>query len=170
MNQSESCTNWTESGFHSPTVSANRLAVPGKASREYQKACRAFKDKKWKEAEDHVRKAIAAYPEYAAAWVLLGQVLDGENKAADAQSACTQAMKVDAAYVPPYLCLAAFAAKQGDWNQVSVLSDRAMALDPVSNPFAFYFTALSEFHFAQLQPSGSKRSRRPAARFLASFA
>ena len=132
-------------------MSASRLAVPSKASGEYQKACGALKDRKWPVAEDHIRKAIAVYPTYAAAWVLLGQALDGEQKSSDAEQACTHAMSLDASYVPPYLCLAAFAVRQGDWDQVSVLSDRAMALDPVSNPFAFYFTALSQLHFQQLR-------------------
>jgi hypothetical protein len=150
MSQSESCTSWTESGFHSPTVSTSRLAVPSKASGEYQKACGAMKDHKWTEAEEHVRKAIAVYPAYAAAWVMLGQVLDGEQKPSDAHEACTHAMSLDASYVAPYLCLAAFAARQNDWDQVAVLSDRAMTLDPVSNPFAFYFTALTQLHFQQI--------------------
>ena len=47
MSQSESCNSWTEAGFHSPTVSASRLAVPSKASGEYQRACGALKDRKW---------------------------------------------------------------------------------------------------------------------------
>jgi hypothetical protein len=51
--------------------------------------------------------------------------------------------------VPPYLCLADFAAREGDWDQVSVLADRARPLDPGS-AFVFYFTAGSQFHFQQL--------------------
>jgi tetratricopeptide (TPR) repeat protein len=147
----ESCNTWTEAGFHSPTVSATRLMVPGKASGEYQKACGALKNKKLSEAEDHVRKALGVYPNYAAAWVMLGQILERREKRVDARAACSQAMRVDANYVPPYLCLADFAAKEGDWDQVSVLADRAQSLDPVSNPFTFYFTAYVEFHFLQIR-------------------
>jgi tetratricopeptide (TPR) repeat protein len=150
MYQSESCNTWTEAGFHSPTVSAARLMVPGKAASEYQKACGALKDKKFSEAEGHVRRALDVYPNYAAAWVLLGQILEKQNKRGDARAACSQAMRVDSSYVPPYLCLADFAASEGDWDQVSVLTDRAQKLDPVSDPFTFYFTAYTQFHFHQL--------------------
>jgi tetratricopeptide (TPR) repeat protein len=125
--------------------------VPGKASSEYQKACRALKTGKLSQAEEHMRKALADYPNYAAAWVVLGQILDGQQKRADALQACTQALSVDSGYVPPYLCLADFAAREGDWNQVSTLADRAQALDPVSNAFVLYFSAGAQFHLQQLR-------------------
>jgi len=86
MIDSESCNSWTESGVHSPTVSAKRLAVPNKATSEYQKACGAFKGKRFMDAEEHLRKAIEAYPDYPAAWVVLGQVLESENKSGLLQS------------------------------------------------------------------------------------
>jgi tetratricopeptide (TPR) repeat protein len=125
--------------------------VPGKASSEYQKACGALKDRKFEQAAEHAHKALDIYANYAAAWVLLGQILEGQQKRADARKACSQAMTVDSRYVAPYLCLADFAAKEGDWDQVSVLVDRARALDPVSNVFTFYFTAGAQFHFQQLR-------------------
>jgi hypothetical protein len=151
LSSSESCNSWTEAGFHSPTVSAARLLVPGKASGEYQKACGALKDRKLDQAEEHVRKALDTYADYAAAWVMLGQILEGKQKHAEARQACSQAMRIDSNYVPPYLCLADFAAREGDWDQVSVLADRAQTLDPVSNPFTFYFTAGVQLHFRQLR-------------------
>lgn len=145
----EACTTLTEEGFHSVSVSAARLMVPGKASSEYRRACGALKDRKLNQAEEHLRKALDVYPNYAAAWVLLGQILEAQQKHADARQACSQAIRVDAAYVPPYLCLADFAAREGDWDQVSVLADRARPLAPRS-AFVFYFTAGSQFHFQQL--------------------
>jgi tetratricopeptide (TPR) repeat protein len=133
--------------------------VPGKASSEYQKACGALKDKKLDAAEQHVRKALDVYPNYAAAWVVLGQILAREEKRVDARAACSQAMHVDANYVPPYICLADFAVHDGDWDQVSVLADRAQALDPVSNPFTFYFAAYVELHFRQIHQAEDNAER-----------
>lgn len=149
LSSAEACTTLTEEGFHSVSVSAARLMVPGKASSEYRRACGALKDRKLSQAEEHLRKALDVYPNYAAAWVLLGQILEAQQKHADARQACSQAIRVDAAYVPPYLCLADFAAREGDWDQVSVLADRARPLDPGS-ALVFYFTAGSQFHFQQL--------------------
>lgn len=147
---SEGCNSWTESGVRSPTVSVARLAVPGKANGEYQKGCGAYKDKHLEQAEKHLRKAIDIYPSYAAAWVVLGQVLDEQHKRDDAREACSQAVKIDPTYVAPYLCLADFSATEDDWKQVSNLSERALALDPAANPYSLYYTADAAFHLNDL--------------------
>lgn len=150
MIDSEECNSWTESGVRSPTVSVARLAVPGKASGEFQRGCGAYKDKRLEKAEQHLRKAIDLYPSYPAAWVVLGQVLDAQHKRDDAIEACSRATKIDPAYVAPYLCLAEFSATDADWNQVSSLSKRALALDPVNNPYSLYYTADAAFHLDDL--------------------
>jgi tetratricopeptide (TPR) repeat protein len=148
---SEGCNSWTESGVRSPTVSVARLAVPGKASGEYQKGCGAYKDKRLDQAEQHLRKAIEIYPSYPAAWVVLGQVLGDQHKRDDARQACSRAIKIDSTYVAPYLCLAQFSATENDWKQVSSLAEHAMALDPVRNPYSLYYTADAAFHLNDLE-------------------
>lgn len=147
---SEGCNSWTESGVHSPTVSVARLAVPGKATGEYQKGCGAYKDRHLDQAEQHLRKAIEIYPSYPAAWVVLGQVLNAEHKREDAKGACSEAIKIDSTYVAPYLCLAEFSATEDDWKQVSTLAERALALDPASNPYSLYYSADAAFHLNDL--------------------
>jgi tetratricopeptide (TPR) repeat protein len=154
--ESEGCNSWTESGVRSPTVSVSRLAVPGKASGEYQKGCGAYKDKRFDQAERHFRKAIDIYPSYPAAWVVLGQVLDAQHEREDARQACSQAIKIDPTYVAPYLCLAEFSATEDDWKQVSNLSERALALDPVNNPYSLYYTADAAFHLNNLAEAEKK--------------
>ncbi|HKV06031.1 MAG TPA: hypothetical protein VJO53_13120 [Candidatus Acidoferrales bacterium] len=146
----ESCNSWTEAAAKSPTVSMARLAVPGKASGEFQKACGNLKGRRLPDAETHARKAVQIYPDYPAAWVLLGQVLEAEDKKVDARSACSHALGVDPDYVASYLCLAAFAAGDNDWDQVTRLSDQALALDPLSDPYALYYAADAGFHHHQL--------------------
>jgi tetratricopeptide (TPR) repeat protein len=146
----ESCNSWTESSSHSPTVSIARLAVPGKASSEYQKGCGDLRDKKLSAAEEHERKAIRLYPNYAAAWVVLGQVLQAENKQDDGRMACSQARSVDPDYVAPYLCLANFAAAEDNWQEVSMLSGSALTLDPTGNAYSFYYAADAAFHLGDL--------------------
>jgi tetratricopeptide (TPR) repeat protein len=150
MLAAESCNSWTESSSHSPTVSVARLAVPGKASSEYQKGCGDLKDKKLGTAEGHERKAIELYPNYAAAWVVLGQILQAENKQKDGQMACSQARSVDPNYVAPYLCLANFAASEENWQEVSMLSGSALTLDPEGNAYSFYYAAEAELHLGDL--------------------
>ncbi len=146
----ESCNSWTESSTASPTVSVARLAVPRKASSEYQKGCGALKDKRLDNAEEHERSAVRIYPEYAAAWVLLGQILEAENKGNDGRQACSQARSVDPNYVAPYLCLADFAAAEDNWKEVSILSVGALSLDPGGNAYSFYYAADAAFHLGDL--------------------
>jgi len=149
MVDSEACNSWTESGVHSPTVSVSRLEVPEKAIGEFQKACSSYKDKKLSQAEEHARKAIGIYPNYAAGWVLLGQVLDAEHIRDEADKACSQAATLDPQYIASYLCLAEFAARDENWDQLSKLSDEALAIDPVSNAYALYYSADANFHLKQ---------------------
>ena len=136
--------------MRSPTVSVARLAVPGKATGEYQKGCGAYKDKHLDQAEHHLRKAIDIYPTYPAAWVVLGQVLNAQHKREDARQACSKAITIDPTYVAPYLCLAEFSATEDDWKQVSTLSERALALDPANNPYSLYYSADAAFHLNDL--------------------
>jgi tetratricopeptide (TPR) repeat protein len=51
--------------------------------------------------------------------------------------------------VAPYLCLAEFAANDGDWKRVAELSDRALALDPLNNPYSLYYSADAGLHLNQ---------------------
>jgi hypothetical protein len=149
MINAEACDSWTESGVRSPTISTTRLGVPGKASSEYQKGCGAYKDQKLPQAEEHIRKAITVYPDYAAAWVVLGQVLNAKHERDKAREACSQGSRVDPKYVAPYLCLAEFAAIESDWEQVARLSERALALDPVNNVYSLYYAAYASAHLHQ---------------------
>lgn len=146
----ESCEDWTQAAVDSPTVSIARLAVPGKASGEFQKACGSYKDKRFAGAENHARKAIKIYPDYAAAWVLLGQVLIAEHKEDEGRAACNQAKSVDPKYPPPYVCLADFAGRAKDWKQESALSDYALSLDPATNMYAYMYAADAQLHLHDL--------------------
>jgi tetratricopeptide (TPR) repeat protein len=147
----ESCQTWTAAAVDSPTVSVERLAIPGKASHEFQKACGSFKSKGLKAAEDHARKAVKIYPDYAAAWVLLGQILQEDHKDQEAIDACRQGKEADPQYAPPYICLAGFAARADHWDEAYSLSSHALALDPATDPYAFLYTATADFHLNRME-------------------
>jgi tetratricopeptide (TPR) repeat protein len=146
----ESCQTWTTAALNSPTVSVARLDVPGNASREYQRACSDFKGRKLASAEEHARGAVKIYPDYAAAWVILGEILQDEHKDNEAIQACRQGKVADPDYAPPYLCLAGFAARANDWDEAYTLSDRALSVDPATNPYAFLYTATADFHLKRM--------------------
>lgn len=155
--EAEACESWTAAAVDSPTVSVTRLAVPGKARGEFQKACNNLKHNNVAAAEDHARNAVEIYPDYAAAWVVLGQALTAGNKDQEAAQACRQAMKVDPTYAPPYLCLAQFAERTNHWDDAYTFSDRARSLDPLDDPYVYFYKAMAELHlkrYAQAEMDG----------------
>ncbi len=146
----ESCQTWTAAAVNSPTVSVARLGVPGSASHEFQKACGDFKENKLRSAEDHARKAVKIYPGYAAAWVMLGEILQADHKDPDAIQACQNGKNADPRYAPPYICLAGFAATANDWDEAYSLANHALTLDPATDPYAYLYTATADFHLKRV--------------------
>jgi tetratricopeptide (TPR) repeat protein len=157
--EDETCLPWNLSDMRGATVSAIRLGVPSKARSEYNKACDAMKKKELPSAEEHVRKAIEEYSTYVAAWVMLGQVLQDEQKLGEAQDACSQALTVDPTYLPPYFCLADLLDRQKQWDNLVTLSDRFSGLNLVADRYAYYYRAKAFFHndkFPEAEKDASK--------------
>jgi predicted Zn-dependent protease len=154
----ESCSLWNVSVLHGSTVSTARLQVPAKAKGEYKKACSDLKDGKLPSAEEHLRKGVQEYPQYAAAWVLLGQVLETATSMEGARDACSRASSLDTNYAPAYLCLADVAAQQKEWDQTLDLATRALALSPVDDVYGYFYSAIAHFHLSQL-PAAEKEAQ-----------
>jgi hypothetical protein len=155
----ESCSLWTMAGTRRPTVSAATLHILGKAKSEYGKACRDLSQSKLASAEGHLRKAVQQYPEYADAWVLLGQVLGASNRSVEAGDACARALIFDSGYPPAYLCLADVAAQRKQWNQMLEMADRALTLAPAQDAYGYFYTAIAQFHLGQLLEAESNALR-----------
>lgn len=134
----------------SNTANVTSLQVPSKAQKEYADACVALQSKKLPEAEQHLRKAIAIYPQYVAGWVMLGQTLETRQQAAEARDACSRAATADPNYLPAYLCLAEIAGRNQEWKDVLDLTSRALELDAVNNSYPYFFSAIAYFNLNQL--------------------
>jgi tetratricopeptide (TPR) repeat protein len=150
MENDESCLIWAVSDPHPSTVNTDTLQVPEKARGEFRKGCGDLRSKKLSTAESHLRKAVQEYPKYAAAWVLLGQVLESGNRIEEARGACSQASAVGSGYVPAYLCLADVAVQVHDWKETLDLADRALAIASVQNVYGNYYSAMAHFHLSHL--------------------
>lgn len=137
-------------GIHSPTVSVTRLEVPHTASKEYEDACSAIQHKKLSRAEEHLQNAIKLYPDYTAAWVLLGQVQEQQHKKEQAVQSCNRAQEIDASYAPSYLCLAFLASADQKWDQLRELTNHLLQLHPINASNAFYYNALANYNLNKL--------------------
>ena len=148
--EDDSCLPWELPAAGGSTVSAVRLGVPGKARSQYEKACSAFKKNKMTEAEQHSRDAIQKYPNYPAAWVMLGQALQDQQRFSEAHDACSKPLTVDPTYLPPYLCLAGLLNGGKQWNELLALSDRFGGLSPVGDMYGSYYRGLALFRLGNL--------------------
>jgi tetratricopeptide (TPR) repeat protein len=148
--EDDACLPWDLPSERGTSVSAVRLGVPAKARSQYEKACDAVKKNKLSEAEQHARNAIEKYSSYPAAWVMLGQVLEGQQKLSEAHDACSQPIKVDPTYLPPYLCLAGLLNREKQWDDLLTWSDRFRGMNLAGDLYSDYYRALSLFHLRKL--------------------
>jgi tetratricopeptide (TPR) repeat protein len=126
---------------HSALTNAADLDVSPKAKKEYRSACGDVHEQKWPEAEQHLRKAVGQNPKYSGAWVTLGQVLLIRQKVDEARTACNQAALADPSYLRAQLCVADIAAQQQDWEQALKSSQRALEINPATDPHAYFYAA-----------------------------
>jgi tetratricopeptide (TPR) repeat protein len=133
-----------------------RLQVPSKARSEFEKACGDVKKRKLLDAEQHARYAIEKYPNYVAAWVMLGQVLEGLQRTEEARDACEHALDTDPTYLPPYLCLTEIYASNEQWDSVLNLTEFVLTLNPAGAGYVYFFRALAYYRtqrFAEAEKS-----------------
>jgi cellobiose-specific phosphotransferase system component IIA len=146
VNEDDACLPWDLSDVRGSSVSTVRLGVPGKARSQFQKACDAFKKIDLAKSEEHLRDAIDKYPNYPAAWVLLGQVMLGQQKMTEAHDACSKPIKVDPTYLAPYLCLAGLLNREKNWSELQTWSDRFRGLSLNGDLYSNYYRGLALFH------------------------
>jgi len=132
------------------TVGVADLEVPSKPHSEFESGCQALRKNKFADAEKHLRKAVEQYEKYAAAWVLLGQLLENQQKPEEARAACSQSLSASATYVPAYLCLSDISTRQQNWDDALKFSAHVLELDPTSNAVGYAYYATAEFRLHRL--------------------
>lgn len=142
----EKCLPWNLSAAPATTFSVTTLKVPSKARGEYEKACNASFKKKFDDAERYSRLAIEKFQDYAAAWVMLGVVLDQQHKEQEARDACSRATSIDGKYLPAYLCMAEFSARNREWEKLLTLANAALGLNSENAGYAYYYRAMAYLH------------------------
>jgi tetratricopeptide (TPR) repeat protein len=137
-------------GLQAGRVEVADLQVPVKTQMEYEDGCAALRRKKLADAERHLRKAVKQDANYPAAWVLLGQVFEREQRMEEAQDACSRPLTVSSRYLPAYLCLTDISARSQNWPDVVKLSARALEIDPTADAAAYAYNAEANLHLHHL--------------------
>jgi tetratricopeptide (TPR) repeat protein len=141
------------------TISATSAAAPGKAKKEFQKGREDGAKAKWDSAQQHFAKAVEIYPKYAVAWNELGRVQLRNNDVAAATTSFQHAIEADASYVSPYGGLADIAVKAQQWKQLVDVTDKLLALNPVSFPAYWYDNALGHLFLKNLDDAEKSAMR-----------
>jgi tetratricopeptide (TPR) repeat protein len=144
------------------TISATSLNAPKDARKAYEKGRDLLKKKKGEDARKEFEKAVAAYPKYAVAWYELGQLQQQQNQTEEARNSYAQALAADAKFVSPYLQLATLAAKENKWQDVADTTDRALKLNPVDFPQAFFYNSVANYNLKKFD--AAEKSAREAVK------
>lgn len=128
------------------TVSMTALKAPEPAKKAFGKGVAAMTDEKWAAAQKNFERAVELYPEYAAAWSDLGEVLDRQSHPTEARAAWEKAVAADPGYIKPYVQLARLALNERRMEDTVKITERAIALNPVEFPAIYFFDAAANYN------------------------
>ena len=133
------------------TVSFNTLAAPKKARIAYREADLELKQQQGdvQKAIRHLKKAIELYPEFAAAWYLLGRCHHALRDRETARQHFKKAAAADPKYLRPYMFLAMMAVRDESWEEVARNCDHVVGLNPHITR-AQYFSAVANLQLGRL--------------------
>jgi Tfp pilus assembly protein PilF len=133
-----------------PTVSVNTMTVPKEAREAFEKGRKAGSEKQFAEAVAQLNKAVAVYPQYAAAWSLLAEIHRLQNQFEPAKAEYAKALAADPKFVSPYFGLAAIAVIEKRWMDAAQLTDQLIQLNSVVYPMAYFFNAAANLNLGKL--------------------
>ena len=134
-------------------VSATSLNAPKDARKAYEHGLAALHKSKQADAGKDFEKAVGIYPTYADAWVELGRLRAAGQQTEPAREAFKKALDADAKLVAPYMELGLMAAREQKWDDSAKYMDKAVQLDPIDFPQAWYIDAVANFNLRKIDPA-----------------
>jgi Flp pilus assembly protein TadD len=111
-------------------LNARIAEVPDKARKEFTKARQLWQEGKDLEGcEDHLNKAIKAYPKFTDAYILLASAYMQQNNAAEAKSALDRAIEVDPKVPEAWFTLGMLQSRQKDYASAEKNFTQGLMLD-----------------------------------------
>jgi Tfp pilus assembly protein PilF len=132
------------------TISVTSMAAPKDAMRGYEKA-QKIKTEKPAEAEKELNKAVKVYPQFAAAWTLLGDIHRERNEFDAARREYAQAIAADPQFVNPSYGLTMIAAQEKKWDDAIRLSDQVIKLNSAAYPLVYFLNAAANYNSQKFQ-------------------
>lgn len=135
---------------NAPTVSVNTMTVPREAHEAFERGRKAGTEKKFDEAVTELNKAVTAYPQYAAAWSLLGEIHRLQNQFEPARAEYEKALAADPKFISPYFGLATIAVVENKWAEAAQRTDELIQLNSLAYPMAYFFNAAANLNLGKL--------------------
>jgi tetratricopeptide repeat protein len=111
-------------------VSVSDLGVPAPAAKEFDKANHLIVKQDWPSATKRLQKAVAMYPNYAAAYNNLGAAYSRMGNVGEARTALQQAITLNDHLAAAYVNLARVEFLEKDFPDAESLLDKASRLGP----------------------------------------
>lgn len=131
-------------------VSVTSLQAPEKAKEAFLKGRDQERKGRWAAACQYFKRAIAAYPRYALAWLELGRSELKQNSFLDAQQSFEQAVRQDSHLVEGYAELARLAVAQQNWKELVDVTARLLELSPSASPQYWFLNSVAYFNLNQV--------------------
>jgi cytochrome c-type biogenesis protein CcmH/NrfG len=130
-------------GITGAVVSNTSLTAPKKAAKSYERAVKESREPepKWDKMTGWLEEAVGEYPQYAAAWEMLGRVRMALRQDDAAREAFVKAIAADPEFIAPYPKLVQLTAASGDLGKTVELADKALRLNPHLPEVRFYLCA-----------------------------
>jgi Tfp pilus assembly protein PilF len=131
------------------TVSLTTMSAPKDARQAYEKALRASQNNKSDEEEKELEKAVHLYPQFAAAWSMLGDLHQRHNQTEEARTAYKQSLAADPQYVNPVFGLTLLAVQAKDWEEAARLSAQVAMMNAYAFPAALFYNAAANYNLGK---------------------
>jgi tetratricopeptide (TPR) repeat protein len=115
------------------TVAATALNIPENAAKEFDKATALMAKQDWKKAIERLKKALAIYPQYAAAYNNLGVVYARLGDRNHEREALQKSISLNDHFAPAFVNLARMAITDRDFPVAEAFLDKAAGMEPANS-------------------------------------
>jgi predicted Zn-dependent protease len=132
------------------TVSLSTLGAPKKAQSAFDQASAELREEKpdLKKVKKELKTAVEEYPEFSAAWDLLGRIQMSEGNIEDARQSLLQAVASEPEFINPYMALAQLCVHENSWPETADWTRKVLELDS-AHPKALYWNGLANYYLGR---------------------
>lgn len=135
------------------TISMTTMNAPNDAKHAYEKGRKAFDAGKYPDAEKDLNKAVKIYPNFAAAWSLLGDIHQQQKQLDQATTEYKQALAADPRFVNPSFGLALIAVQEKRWQDAVQFTDQVVKMNSLAYPSAYFYNAVANYNLGKIDPA-----------------